>query len=308
MARTAFTAPAHVVLQRSPGQFGSGSSVSPDAAPSLCYGGGGLLDTRMPYNRYTSLGNGALSGIVGWVSDGTAIVLDVTPPAAATANIAALANAVSGTAMTLVSSSGAGVIVTSSALTTYPFGTVIPSGTLAMLSQMGYLVLGSRDLTSFYDPTKAWSCVIQITGVASGTGGAFKVAGWDVYGQPMTETITVGAGVNSVNGKKAWKWIASVTPQFSDAHNYSVGTTLITGFNLAVDVAGYVDIWVSAAGYTQNATITAADTTSPATATTGDVRGTTTLTAARTVIEVQPSTSRLTTVPISQGMFGITNV
>ena len=307
MARTAFTAPAHIVLQRSPGQFGAGSSVSPDAAPSLCYGGGGLMDPRMAYNKFNGLGNGAMAAIVGWVSDGTAIVLDATPPAAATANIAALANAVSGTPMTLVSSSGAGVVVTSSPLTTMPFGTVIPTGTIAMLSQMGYIFLGQRDITAYYDPTKAWSCVIQITGVSGGAGGAFAVTGWDVYGQPMHETITVAAGVNSVNGKKAWKWIQSVTPQFSDAHTYSVGTTLISGLNLASDIAGYVDIWVSGTGYTQNPTITAADTTNPATATTGDVRGTTTLTNARTTIQVQPSTSRLTTVPISQGMFGVTN-
>lgn len=305
MARTAFTAPAHVVPQRNPS---GNTAIQPDSAPSLCYGGGGLLDTRMQYNRFNGLGNGALAGVVGWVSDGTAIVLDFTPPAASTTNIAAAANVTNGTAMTLVSSSGAGVIVTSTALTTYPFATVIPAGTLAMGSQMGYLTLGLRDLTAFYDPTKAWSCAIQITGSASSTGGNFLVKGWDVYGQPMTEVIAGPAGATSQNGKKAWKWIQSVTPQFTDAHNYSVGTTLITGLNLAADVAGYVDIWVSGTGYTQNATVTGADTTNPATTTTGDVRGTTTLTAARTVVELQPSTSRLTTTPISQGMFGVTNV
>lgn len=308
MARTAFTAPAHVVLQRSPGSYGAGSSVSPDAAPSLCYGGGGLLDSRMQYNRYNSLGNGALGNVVGWASDGIVTVLDFTAPAAATANIAALANAVSGTAMTLVSSSGAGVIVTSSALMTYPFATVIPSGTLAMGSQMGYLSLGSRDITSFYDPTKSWSCAVQITGVSGGAGGAFLVKGWDIYGQPMSETITATAGATSTNGKKAWKWIASVTPQFSDAHNYSVGTTLITGLNIAADAAGYVDIWLSGTGYTANPTIVVADATNPATTTTGDVRGTTILTAARYILFVEVSTARLCTVPISQGMFGITNV
>lgn len=307
MARTAFTAPAHTVLQRSPGQFSGSSTVSPDAAPSLSYGGGGLLDSRLPYNRTNGLGSGALAGVVGWISDGTACVLDYTPPAAATANIAALQNVTSGTALTLVSTSGAGVVVTSSALTTFPFGTVIPAGTLAMGTQMGYIVLGLRDQTAFYDPTKAWACVIQVTGVTSGTGGAFKVSGYDVYGQAMTETITAGAGAGSTSGKKAWKWITSIVPQFTDAHNYSVGTTLVTGLNLAADAAGYVDIWVSGTGYTTNPTITAADTTSPTTLTTGDVRGTTTLTAARTIVQVQPSAARLTTVPLSQGMFGLTN-
>lgn len=304
MARTALNAPAHRILQRSPGQFSSGSSVAPDAAPSLDYGGSNLLDTRLIYNRSNGLGNGSLAACVGWLGD---TVLDVTPPAANATNIAAAANVTSGTAMTLVSSSGNGVVVTSSALTTFPFGTVIPSGTLAMGTQMGYITLGSRDITAYYDPTKAWSCVIQISGSASATGGAFTIAGYDVYGQAMTETITAAAGAGPTNGKKAWKWITSVTPNFTDAHNYSVGTTLITGINVAADVAGYVYVWVSGTGITSNLTLTAADTTNPATKTTGDVRGTTTLTANRTVIEVVPSAARLSTVPLSQGLFGITN-
>ena len=301
MARTAFTAPAHVVLQRS---ASGNSSNSPDAAPSLAYGGFGMADTRMAYNRFNGLGNGSMAAIVGWINN---TVLDYTPPAASTTNIAAAQNATSGTALTLVSSSGAGVTVTSSALTTMPFGTVIPSGTLAMGTQMGYLTLGVRDITAYYDPTKAWTSVIQVTGSASATGGAFKVVGYDVYGQAMNETITVGAGAVSQSGKKAWKWITSVTPQFTDAHNYSVGTTLVTGINLAADAAGYVSVWVSGTGVTTNLTLTAADTTATATATTGDVRGTTTLTAARTVVDVYPSAARLTTTPLSQGMFGVTN-
>lgn len=303
MARTAFTAPAHIVLQRSPGVFNPyTSSVSPDAAPSLMYGGSSLMDPRLAYNKFNGLGNGALAAIVGWAGASWVPILDYTPPAASTTNIAAAANAVSGTPMTLVSSSGAGVVVTSSALTTFPSGTVIPSGTLAMGTQMGYIILGQRDQTAFYDPTKAWTCVIQITGVASGTGGAFSVVGYDVYGQPMHETITATAGATSTNGKKAWKWITSITPQFADAHTYSVGTTLITGLNLAMDSTGYTQVWVS--GSTWGGAVTAAVATT-ATATTGDVRGTTLLTNAATVVVGTLSAARLTTVPIVQGMFGV---
>lgn len=304
MARTAFTAPAHVVLQRTPT---GNSNVSPDAAPSLCYGGGGIVDTRMAYNKFNGLGNGSMAAIVGWISDGVVTTMDYTPPAASATNIAAAANVTSGTAMTLVSSSGSGVTVTSSAQVTMPFGTVIPSGTLAMGTAMGYLTLGIRDITAFYDPTKAWSCVIKVTGVSGGAGGAFIIKGWDIYGQPMSESITAAAGAGTTSGLKAWKYISSITPQFTDAHNYSFGTTLVTGINLAADAAGYVDIWVSGTGYTTNPTVTAADTTNPATTTTGDVRGTTTLTAARTLLFVEPSAARLTTSPISQGLFGITN-
>ena len=303
MARTAFTAPAHVVLQRN----ASGNATQqPDSAPSLQYGGANLLDARMAYNKFNGLGNGAMAAAVGWLGQDDIVVMDATPPAAATANIAALANVSSGTAMTLVSSSGSGVVVTSSALTTMPFGTVIPSGTLAMGAQMGYLTLGIRDITAYYDPTKAFACAVSVTGVSGGAGGAFTVRGWDVYGQPMSETITAAAGVGTTNGKKAFKWVASVTPGFTDAHNYSVGTTVITGFNLATDAAGYVTVWLSGTGYTANPSVTAADTTNPATATTGDVRGTITLTNARYVLTVTASAARLTTSPLSQGLFGIT--
>lgn len=304
MARTALNAPAHRILQRS--ALGNVSN-APDSAPNLDYGGANFLDPRMPYNQFNGLGSGTMAAAVGWLGLDDVTVLDFTAPAATTANIAALQNVTSGTAMTLVTSSGSGVIVTSSALTTMPFGTVIPSGTLAMGSQMGYLFVGTRDITAYYDPTKAWACVIQVTGSASSTGGNIIIRGFDVYGQPMAETIAAPAGASSVNGKKAWKWITSATPQFSDAHNYSIGTTVITGLNLAADAAGYCTFWLSGTGYTANPSITVADTTSPATGTTGDVRGTTTLTAARYILSVNPSAARLTTSPLAQGLFGVTN-
>ncbi len=304
MARTALTAPAHIVNQRN----ASGNTAQqPDSAPSFVFGGTNYLDPRMAYNKYNGLGNGAMAAVVGWAGIGDTVVLDFTAPAASTTNIAAAANVTSGTAMTLVSSSGAGVIVTSSALTTMPFGTVIPSGSLAMGSQMGYLTNGIRDITAVYDPTKAWACAVQITGSASSTGGNMTVRGFDVYGQPMSEVIAAPAGATSTNGKKAFKWVTSVTPAFTDAHNYSVGTTLISGLNIAADAAGYVTIWLSGTGYTANPTIVVADTTSPATGTTGDVRGTTILTAARYILTVSPSAARLTTSPLGQGLFGVTN-
>lgn len=303
MARTAFTAPAHIIKQRS--ALGN-SNQQPDSAPSLAYGGMNLLDQRMQYNRFNGLGNGAAAAAIGWCGSDNIVTLDYTPPASATANIAALANVVLNTPMTLVSTSGAGVIVTSSALVAMPSMNTIPSGTLAMGVQMGYLFLGSRDITAYYDPTKAWACAVSISGVSGGAGVVFTVRGADVYGFPVSENITVAAGANTVNGKKAFKWIYSVTPATTDAHNYSVGTTLITGLNLALDSAGYFVEWLSGTGYTANPTVVAAVTTSPATATTGDVRGTTVLTNAAYVISVKVSAARLTnTLLLSTGLFGV---
>ena len=271
MARSALTAPAHVVAKRP--ALGNLNS-DPNLAPSMGYGGFGLQDHRLQYN-YINSTTGAQS--LGWFTFDAIPVVDQVPSAIATANIAALANAVSGTAMTLVSTTGAGITVMASSLFALPSLTTIPSGTLAIDGIPGYVRFGLGDITAFHDPTKAIARAISITGVASGTGGAFAVVGFDLYGFPMHETITAGAGVSTVNGKKAWKFITSVTPQFSDAHTYSVGTTDIYGFGMRVDQWNYVDIYYGtppAVLITASTGFVAADATSPATATTGDVRGT----------------------------------
>lgn len=321
MARSAMTAPCHIVGQRSPGQFTSlASSVAPDAAPSMEYGGGGLLDPRMPFNKYNSVaaGSQAMAAVVGWSNSGSPCILDqviASAPAAGTGGIAAPANVTNGTAMTLTSATTLtnGALVTASALTTFPFGTVIPSGTVVIQSQMAYLKLGIRDLTAAYDPTNSCTRVIAVTGVAGGAGGLFVVKGFDIYGQAMTENITATAGATTVNGKKAWKWITSITPQFTDAHNYSFDVLNLFGLNIAVDAAAYVDSWIAGSGFQTNPTVTAADTTNPATTTTGDVRGTLTITPAgnRITVFVVSSAARLMTTQanggIVTGIFGVTN-
>lgn len=310
MSRTALTAPAHVVPQRNPaGQ----TSVQPDTAPSFEHGGGGLLDHRMQWNRYNGAGFGALASIVGWQNSGSPCVLDqvlANAPAAGTGGIAAPANVVSGTPMALTTATTLtnGALVTASALVTMPFANTIPAGTVVVQSQMAYLLLGIRDKTAAYDPTNACSRVLAVTGVTSGTGGAFAITGWDVYGQPMHETITATAGATTVTGKKAWKWIQSIVPQFTDAHNYSFDVTNNFGMNIAVDTAAYVDSWIAGTGFQTNPTVTAADTTSPATATTGDVRGTLALTpgGARINVFVTASAARIMNSPLPS-IFGVTN-
>jgi hypothetical protein len=325
MARSAFTAPAHIVAQRQPGQFTNpNGTVQPDSAQSLGYGGGGLLDHRMPWNKYNALGNGALGMAVGWNDDADVCVMDATPVAAATANIAALQNVTNGTPLTLVSVAGAGVSVLATAYTTMPFGSVLPAGSVVMGSSTGtsgtvpagapgYMFLGIRDISAYYDPTTALTYVLSVSGVASGTGGVFILRGFDFYGQPMSESITVGAGSNTVAGLKAWKSVTSVTPQFTDAHNYSVGTTLAVGLHLACDYAGYMIPYVNAAGYSTNPTIVAslgsATINTASTATNADVRGTFIPTAVRTLLYVTPSARRVNNPQslggMSVGLFGV---
>lgn len=94
------------------------------------------------------------------------------------------------------------------------------------------------------------------------------VTGTDYYGQPQTE---VSASGTSMTGKKAFKTVTAVT--FSVAVTAAtVGTGVQIGLPYRVDANGLIIAKVDSA--TDAATLTVADTTSPATSSTGDVRGT----------------------------------
>lgn len=131
-----------------------------------------------------------------------------------------------------------------------------------------------------FDPTTMIARAVSISGVSGGAGGDFTVRGYSVYGIPMAETITVAAGANTVNGKKAFKFVTSVTPLFTDAHNYSVGVADVYGLPLRADAFGYVQATFNNQ-LTTNPTFVAA-VTSASTGTSGDTRGTIVVTADNT--------------------------
>jgi len=125
----------------------------------------------------------------------------------------------------------------------------------------------------FLDPRQAISRGVSITGVTGGIGGTFTVKGWDIYGQPMSQLITVGAGINTVYSTKTFKYIQSVTPNFTDAHNYSVGTSDVFGIHYFTQNWDDLDVTWFNAYMSTNTGLVAGVTTTPST-TTGDVRGT----------------------------------
>lgn len=270
MARNALTAPAHVILQRN----ASGNAAQqPDSSPSLCYGGGiGLLDHRMPYNKFNNVAAGTINGAaaIGWYD--TAMVINAVPSTISAVNIAASQSPGAG-AITLVSTSGAGVTVLSSTFLAMPSMNTIPVGALALDGNPTYVVFGIRDRTAFYDPSKCLARNVRLTSGGNDSGITFTVSGYDVYGYPQTETIT-GANVGVASGKKAFKWVTGVTHTGSVAGTLTIGTGDVFGFPLRVDSFGYAFITWNNATITANTGFLAADTTSPATTTTGDVRGT----------------------------------
>lgn len=124
------------------------------------------------------------------------------------------------------------------------------------------------------DPAQCVQRGLRITGVEVGcTGGVFTVSGYDFYGMAMSEAITVGAGQATGFSNKTFKYITSVIPAFTDAHNYKVGTTDLYGFALRSDFVEMMFASWNVKQIVDGVGWLAGDTTSPATTTTKDVRG-----------------------------------
>jgi hypothetical protein len=108
---------------------------------------------------------------------------------------------------------------------------------------------------------------------SSTTARAFTVSGYDYYGQPMSEIITVVTAATAVTGLKAFFQISSVTISGS-ATAVVVGTSDVLGLPVRVFNVAYIASVKSNNTLAQDAgTFVAADTATATTAT-GDVRGT----------------------------------
>jgi len=164
-----------------------------------------------------------------------------------------------------------------------------------------------------WSPQALLGRAVSITAAASATYATATVNGYDIYGYPMSEAITISAG-SAVNGKKAFKYIKSVVLSGGTAdttHAYSVGTADVFGLPLRSDTFG--DIIVnSATSLVASTLITAAtnylpsDRTTPS-ATTADVRGTFAATSSsganKLTIRQSPQAYMA---PYSTGLFGLT--
>lgn len=126
----------------------------------------------------------------------------------------------------------------------------------------------------FLDPRQTIARVVSITGAAGGAGGAFTVLGADIYGSLITDVVTATSGATTAYGHRAFKHIISVTPNFTDAHNYSVGTSDVFGFHYRaaqfddIDVSWAGSFMAVSTGFTPGLSLNTAPTTS-----TTDVRG-----------------------------------
>jgi hypothetical protein len=170
------------------------------------------------------------------------------------------------------------------------------------------LPFGQGGTVQMWNPQALCARTVAITAAASAVGTVtFLVSGYDIYGVPMTERIASTASTQTA-GKKAFKYIASVTPSATDAINYSVDTLDVFGFPLRSDFWADVNVDYNAAHLTASTGYLAAVTTSPATTTTGDVRGTYAVQSAADASKrlFFSQTPLVTNVGSNAGLFGVT--
>lgn len=163
------------------------------------------------------------------------------------------------------------------------------------------------DLTvSLYNPFCMLGRNVRIT-TAAGDTAVYTVVGFDIYGYPQTEAITAN-GATTVSGKKAFKYIQSVTPVGTVGATASVGTGDVYGFPLLSETFADVAINWNAGVIVASTGYLAGVATSPATATTGDVRGTYNVQSASDATKRLVIQQYLTPMAIGSaaGLFGVT--
>jgi hypothetical protein len=147
----------------------------------------------------------------------------------------------------------------------------------------------------------------------STTARAFTVTGFDIYGQPMSEVITVSVAGTAVTGLKAFYQVTGATIAGS-ATAVVIGTSDVLGIPVRVANVAYVASVKSNNTLAEDAGTFVAASTATATTTTGDVRGTYAPATAsngivRTVmgillpaIAVGPSATRIGAVGVNQNL------
>lgn len=277
------------------GGLGNAQDYNPHRGPSLFDQGAGILDPRFPFSYEPG---GKNTRPYGWWGTTLIPVIDQVPSTLTTTAIAGAQVPVAGTALTLVSATGAGVTVGASVVNAVTGRTV--TGLLAIDGAGGAVAFGQSGGVNIWDPTKCLARNVRIASVGNDSGATFTVAGYDIYGYPMTETIT-GSNATTASGAKAFKYVASITPAGTlSGSNVSAGQGDVIGFPLRVDRMSSIDIyWPEPTLITSSTGFTAA-VTSAASATTGDVRGTYALQTAsnnsrRMVMFITPSVANIGT-------------
>lgn len=305
MSITAFSGP---VIAFGGGVPGTASDYNADRGPSLFDQGIGLMDPRGPFTYLP--GQRAGQPTYGFLGTTGIPTISAVPATLAVANIAASQTPVAATPLTLVAATGAGITVGQTI--TRSDTNVAVAGLLAIDGPssgkpFGQGPTGTGGTVFLWDPTTLIARAVRVVSVGNDSTATFVVRGFDIYWFPMVETIT-GANAGTATGKKAFKYIQSITPAGTlSGSAVTVGTTDIIGLPIRSDYFGEFEANVNSAWITANTGYVAPDATSPATAITGDVRGTYALqTASNGTVRVMLfSSPSVNNVSSAAGLFGV---
>lgn len=255
---------------------------NPNRGPMIADLGDSMMDPRAAYNYDP----GHTSGMVGFYNNYGSV--DYVPTTLNSSAFVATATGSSGVSTFVLAAA-------SSAGGTYATTIIAPetgkaTGTLiAIDSTAAFLNFGvyNTQIATAVAPVRMWN-------PAAGTGrnivikpssnldaGTFSVAGRDMYGYKITETIAGGS--TSLAGKKAFKYVSSITNTTTPTSTgVSIGFGDIYGFPLAVPYTGFnADVNLLATSFSSAAIVALssantvlASTVSVQTSTTPDVRGT----------------------------------
>lgn len=254
--------------------YGTGeANQNPESGPSLFAHAVAVLDLRQQYTYIPGQNFGKQTS--GWLSD-LCQTIDQVPTTATANNIATAQTATAGTAMTLVAANTTGVTV--GAVVTSATTGLRVTGLLALDGAATTVAFGSARTVQIWDPTSLLARNVKITSNADDTSGTYTVRGYDIYGFPMSETITGANGTSGTTaataGAKAFKYVTSVTPAGTvNSTGATVGTGDVIGLPLRADRWSELLMTFGNTSITASTGFTAA-VTSAASATTGDTRGT----------------------------------
>lgn len=294
---------------------------NPQRGPSLFDLGAGMADPRGAYMYQP--GDQPTRDVFGFVR-GQGVV-DFAPSSASSNAFAISSNTapVAATAFTLTPSSAKG---------TYSTTIIAPENgqsvsVIAIDSTAAFVNFGQDGAITYWNPAAGTGRCISLTG-SSFDGGTITIAGRDMYGYKMTESITASTSGNTVTSQKAFKYLAAtgaiVMSTTVASTGYSIGLSDTFGMPLRVDYSGPANLSIAMSTGPASGRITAAvvptsgtfvfaSTATTQTSTMPDVRGTWASSIAsngtnRLQIVVTPPVSQLSGVTAldMSGLFGAT--
>lgn len=201
----------------------------------------------------------------GWMGSNEVIAIDQIP---ATVNATVIAPVQTSTGSFTLATASAGAVNVGASVVNLNTGASV-TGLIILDSGGTALTYPSGGPGSVWNPGNNLARNVTVTlGATMTSGMTVTIQGYDVYGTPMTETITCSGSGTLTVGQKAWKYISLATGS-SSVNGAQIGVGSLCGLPIRADNVGYCNIRSDASAVTA---ITPAVTTP--TATSGDARGT----------------------------------